>query len=147
MKKSISKRIFKDELTDVWFLIGWIFFAFLIVALIVFYFWGDYLAFGGMQCSFQAVTHLYCPGCGGTRATYYLLHGRFIKSFFMNPFVLYYATAYVIFMTNTLLVKFTKKIGFIKYPVSITIYVGLGLLLVQWVVRNWLWLAFHITCL
>lgn len=146
-KEIKKKRIFKDEITDVWFLLGCIFFVFLIVAIVVFAFWGDYLAFSGMPCGFQSVTHLYCPGCGGTRATYYLLHGRLIKSFFMNPFVLYYAVAYVIFMINTILVKTTNKLGFVKYPVSITVYTGLGLLIVQWIVRNLLLIFFHITCL
>lgn len=142
MKK--SGRIFKDELTETWFIIGLVFAVFAVVGIIVFAISGDYLAFGGIPCGFQQVTHLYCPGCGGTRATWYLLHGRFIRSAYMHPFVPYYVADYLFFMVNTLLVTFTKKLGFSKYPVTITIYVGLGLLLVQWIVKNVVLIFFHI---
>lgn len=145
MKK--SGRLFKDELTEVWFVLGLIFAGFGILGIVLFAFAGDYLAFGGMKCGFQQVTNLYCPGCGGTRATWYMLHGKLITSFLMHPFVLYFTVDYFIFMINTLLVKFTKKLGFRKFPVTITIYAGLGLLLVQWLVKNILLIIWHITIL
>ena len=31
-------------------------------------------------CQFHALTGLYCPGCGGTRAAYQLLHGRVLPA-------------------------------------------------------------------
>jgi Protein of unknown function (DUF2752) len=31
-------------------------------------------------CQFHALTGLYCPGCGATRATYQLLHGNFLMA-------------------------------------------------------------------
>lgn len=36
-------------------------------------------------CKFQAVFHLYCPGCGGTRSLRALLHGDLISSFLIYP--------------------------------------------------------------
>lgn len=36
-------------------------------------------------CYFHKVTGLDCPGCGLTRATYSLLHGRFGDAFRLNP--------------------------------------------------------------
>jgi len=31
-------------------------------------------------CEFHQLTGLYCPGCGGTRAVYQLLHGNFLRA-------------------------------------------------------------------
>ena len=36
------------------------------------------------KCLFRELTHLYCPGCGVTRALYHLLHGNFLRSLRCN---------------------------------------------------------------
>lgn len=36
-------------------------------------------------CIFRKFTGLDCPGCGMTRGTYALLHGRFAEAFSFNP--------------------------------------------------------------
>ncbi|MBC8061979.1 MAG: DUF2752 domain-containing protein [Clostridiaceae bacterium] len=48
------------------------------------------------KCLILEYTGLYCPGCGSTRATYYLTHGNLLKAFGFNqlyimllPFMLY----------------------------------------------------------
>lgn len=43
------------------------------------------------KCIILKYTGLYCPGCGGTRATYYLAHGDLLKAFGFNQL-------YVIFL-------------------------------------------------
>ncbi|HSY43887.1 MAG TPA: DUF2752 domain-containing protein [Candidatus Acidoferrum sp.] len=35
-------------------------------------------------CQFHALTGLYCPGCGATRAAYQLLHGNFLVALHDN---------------------------------------------------------------
>ena len=40
-------------------------------------------------CMIHAVTGIYCPGCGGTRAAYALLCGKPLLSFYYHPIVLY----------------------------------------------------------
>jgi len=35
-------------------------------------------------CPFRTLTGWYCPGCGSTRALYYLLHGRIDRAFGYN---------------------------------------------------------------
>jgi len=51
------------------------------------------------QCPVFRFTHLYCPGCGATRALAALLHGRLAEAFHYNallmvllPFLLAYFT-------------------------------------------------------
>lgn len=36
-------------------------------------------------CVFYSLTGFYCPGCGAGRASYSLLHGRFLDAFCYNP--------------------------------------------------------------
>ncbi|MDY6351438.1 MAG: DUF2752 domain-containing protein [Lachnospiraceae bacterium] len=40
-------------------------------------------------CIFHEVTGLYCPGCGGTRALGFLLHGHPLLSLWYHPLVIY----------------------------------------------------------
>lgn len=36
------------------------------------------------RCTWYQLTHLYCPGCGGTRALHYLLNGEVAAAMRMN---------------------------------------------------------------
>lgn len=47
-----------------------------------------YRAEAPVACKFKEVLHMYCPGCGGTRAVYYLLRLDFANSFISNPAVI-----------------------------------------------------------
>ncbi|MCM1065749.1 MAG: DUF2752 domain-containing protein [Eubacterium sp.] len=40
-------------------------------------------------CVLYTYLHVYCPGCGGTRAVEALLHGRILESVWYHPVVLY----------------------------------------------------------
>ena len=143
----MNERLFRDDLTDTWFKLGIVFGILTIPTIVVFYLLGDYLIDGGMTCAASSIIHLYCPGCGGTRSFYHMVHGNILKSILMNPFVPYTYAVYIVFMINTILVKATKKFGFQGFPVTVLILIGIGVLLGQWVIRNILLLAFHITCL
>jgi hypothetical protein len=39
------------------------------------------------RCALLTLTGLYCPGCGGLRATHALLHGDLAKAMALNPLV------------------------------------------------------------
>ena len=86
------------------------------------------------ECEFLAVTGLYCPGCGGTRAVKSLLRGDLIRSFLYHPFVMYFAVGYTVFMTYEFFKKHFKIFHKV-FPVEAVICVGVGVLLLQWIVK------------
>ena len=143
----IGRRKFKDPLTDTWFIWGIVSGIAGLAAIVIFIIYGDRIISGGPGCMFNRVTGLYCPGCGGTRAFYYAVHLHFFKSILCHPIVMYALAAYFIFMINTLLVRFTRRFGFEGYPVTVTIIIGVVVILGQWVIRNVLILFWGITFL
>ncbi len=42
-----------------------------------------------MPCMIHDLFHLYCPGCGGTRALFALLQGHLLRSLYCNPAVIF----------------------------------------------------------
>lgn len=42
----------------------------------------------GPACAFRQLTGLNCPGCGGTRAFFALVHGDLLRSLHYNPLTL-----------------------------------------------------------
>lgn len=49
-------------------------------------------------CAYSAYLHIYCPGCGGTRAVEALLHGHILESVWCHPIVLYTVVVFGGFM-------------------------------------------------
>ncbi len=112
----------------------WILAAVIAAALIVWVF-GDDVLLWMPECVFEAATGLYCPGCGGTRAVIALMRGHFIKSFLYHPAVPYAFVVYTVFMVRMFLVKhFGLKSGK-DGRINIFIYIGIGIILVQWIVK------------
>ena len=86
-------------------------------------------------CLFNKLTHLCCPGCGGTRALRALLHGEIAKSIYDYPPLIYGVVVYVIFMVRCFLYKHfgirkSRDGAVVKH-----IYIFLAVMLVQWVVK------------
>lgn len=63
-------------------------------------------------CTFSRKTHLYCPGCGGTRAVRYFLKGDMLSSFLSNAIPVYTAIVllriWVALFHNTVMEKIRK---------------------------------------
>lgn len=81
-------------------------------------------------CPFFKWTGIYCPGCGSTRATYYLLHGDLAGVFRSNPL---YLPAFLFILA---MVIFPEKI-------TVRWYWGcLVVVILYWIMRNLPWFPF-----
>lgn len=86
-------------------------------------------------CVFNRITGLACPGCGATRAIRALLRGDFPRSLYLYPPLIYGIVVYAVFMVRCFLYKY---FGFKKCrdgAVVIYIYIGIALILLQWIVK------------
>ena len=78
-----------DKLLDkCFYIIGWVFIA-IGVGVFAIYHAGILPSIRIAPCMIHSMTGYYCPGCGGTRATYALLHGKIITSLYYHPIVVY----------------------------------------------------------
>ena len=99
------------------------------------------------DCTFEAITGLYCPGCGGTRSVIALFKGNLIKSFMFHPAVPYAAICLVVFMVRMFLIKHFN-IGKEKDGrVLIFIYIGIAIVLLQWIIKLILLIKYNIALL
>lgn len=98
---------------------------------------GGYERYGELAvCSIREMSGLPCPGCGGTRAFYYLFRGELLRSFQYNATVLYGVAAYMHFMflcfyRKHLNGKWDSREIFIPYYM----YIAIAVILAQWAVK------------
>lgn len=118
--------------------------VFFTIAVMLLQGWGILPSF---PCAVHELLHIYCPGCGGTRAIRVLLQGHFLQSLICNPavilgilLVLYYETGVVV----TLIKKNGKYYFYRKMGLAIGY---LGVVLVFAVVRDWLLICFQVDLL
>ena len=93
----------------------------------------------GASMPLHAYTGYYCPGCGGTRATFALLHGHLIRSFVLHPFVPYTAVFGGWFMLSQTLQRISRgrlHIGMHFRPLYM--WLALAIIVVNCIVKNML---------
>ena len=86
-------------------------------------------------CIYRQTLGIYCPGCGGVRSVIFLLSGDLLQSFLYHPFTIYAVVLlFLLFVIGSL--SFLTK-GKIRMPKirPIYLYIGAGIILVQWVVK------------
>lgn len=89
-----------------------------------------------IPCVFHAFTGYYCPGCGGTRAVHYFLHGNIIKSFIYHPLIPYLGIGGGIFMLSHTLFYLTKgRIKGIRFRNGYVYMMGV-IIVVQFIIKN-----------
>lgn len=94
-----------------------------------------------MPCMFQTVTGLYCPGCGGTRAVRYLLTGQIGKSLQYHPLVFYTAVVVLAEAGSAVIARKTGKPERYLGHEKLLLYLGVGIILLNWIVKNYLLVA------
>ena len=124
----------------------WMLAAALVAAIFVWIF-GDSWLVRFPDCVFETITGIYCPGCGGTRSLIALFQGHFVRSFLFHPAVPYAFIVFIVFMTKMFLLKHFG-IG-CEHPgrILVFIYIGIGITLVQWIVKLVLLLGYGIPTL
>lgn len=100
-----------------------------------------------MPCLFRLLTGLYCPGCGGTRALVYLAQGRLLKSVVYHPLVFYGVTALTAELLTAWIAKRTGKPECYLGHEQLLIRAGVGIILINWLVKNILMIGFGIDLL
>ena len=108
---------------------------FMIGGTLLFIFFGDKILAAGGECLFRKVSGFYCIGCGGTRAFNYLVHLHILKSLYFHPFVPYTYFAYFFYTINSFLYRHNKKC-IAKLSPFVLIYIGLGILTINFLVKN-----------
>jgi hypothetical protein len=99
---------------------------------------------GQMPCVFQELTGLYCPGCGGTRAVKALMKGNVITSFLYHPLVIYVVLVAAVFAFSYIIYAKTKNPKFRLYFDNKYAYIGIGIIVVNFVIKNY-YLMFEAT--
>ncbi len=88
-------------------------------------------------CAFHQLTHLYCPGCGGTRAIRSLMQGDIIKSLYYHP-VVSYGVGFILFFMISHTVKYVTrgKIKGIKYR-NVYLYIAIVIIVINVIWKNY----------
>ncbi len=92
----------------------------------------------GHPCLFRLLTGYYCPGCGGTRAVWHLLHGRILTSIRCHPLVFYIVLMTAVEAAGYLIAKRTGNERFHLKRYGAVIAVGAALVMVNWVLKNYM---------
>lgn len=98
-------------------------------------------------CFLHDFLHMYCPGCGGTRATFTLLKGEVIQSVSYNPAILLGVLLVVYYEIGVIMTLMKRNGKYYFYRKNGLVMAYLVIVLVFAVVRDWLLLGFRVDLL
>ena len=87
---------------------------------------------------------IYCPGCGGTRAVIALAHGHLLQALYYHPVVPVLAGLGTAYLLSQTVWRLRRRRGWVLHYRNWWFGALLGLLLINCLVRNILWLGFGI---
>lgn len=98
-------------------------------------------------CVFQNALGLYCPGCGGTRSFWALFRGDILTAICYHPAAIYGVGLYLFYFISQTLMRISKgKLWGLKFK-PIYLFIMLGLIILNFIVRNVLLIFFDIQTL
>lgn len=95
-------------------------------------------------CWFYSAHHIYCPGCGCTRALIALLHGDFLHSLYYNPAVPFAGITVAAYLLSQTVWRLCGRRGWVLHYCSWWIPTLFLLLAGNCILRNILWQCFAI---
>ena len=143
-KRSEKQTTIEDQLYN----IGLCLLAVLPLAVILYRYLQTRLPILTIPCLLHTFTGYYCPGCGGTRAVYALMHLQFWKSFCYHPLVPYGTAVYLWFMISHTIEKLSRHrlhIGMKWNPRWL--WAALVILILNVLLKDGMLLLFHIDLL
>jgi len=107
--------------------------------------WRDLLGSPSLRgCWFYRNFHIYCPGCGGTRALMALFQGHVIQSLYYHPAVPFAAISVTLYLLSQTLWRIRGRRGWVLHYSNRWLWALLAMLLGNCAVRNLLWFQFAI---
>lgn len=99
-------------------------------------------------CAFHAVTGLYCPGCGGTRAAFAFCRGHVLTSFLLHPFVPFVGILGIWFMITQTIERLCKKqLKWTLHYSNALLWGALAIVVINFLLRNAIYIFTGITIL
>ena len=99
-------------------------------------------------CMIHAVTGIYCPGCGGTRAAYALLCEKPLLSLYYHPIVLYTVVVGAAFLVTQTIGRLSRgRFRAVVHFRPVYLWIALALVVINCFVKNFILLYFHIPLL
>jgi hypothetical protein len=84
----------------------------------------------------KKIVNIYCPLCGGTRATILLFQGEFLKSIYYNPIAIYTILLGSVFMIKNTIAILFDKINVFKINNNY-LYLFIAILTLNFFIKNY----------
>lgn len=86
------------------------------------------------ECPWLSILHIYCPGCGGTRMIFSMIHLDFYQAFRYNPLLFIMIIVGLIYLLFMIVYYIKKKV--ILLPSKKFLYLFIGILIIYTIMRN-----------